>query len=68
LLIGLAGLWFIFCLVRRRTRGLLGSAALLGVGISLLLAAQGIAPLGVTLIGLMLITSGASLLLRGLLF
>lgn len=60
-------MWFLATLFRRRIKGLLGSTALLGISVSLLLAAQNVAPPGATLIGVLFITVGAGLLLRGLL-
>lgn len=63
----LAALWFLAALIRRNPKALLGSTALLGAALSLLLAAQQIAPLGATLVGLVFISVGAGLLLRGLL-
>lgn len=60
-------LWFLAALVRRNPRGIIFSAAWLGAALSLLLAAQGIAAVGTTLIGLVFITVGAALVLRGLL-
>jgi hypothetical protein len=62
-----AALWFVIALIRRNPKSLLGSTALLGLATSLLLAAQNIAPLGATLVGLVFIAVGAGLLLRGLL-
>ncbi|MCE7947146.1 MAG: hypothetical protein DYG88_06930 [Chloroflexi bacterium CFX4] len=60
-------LWFLAALVRRNPRGIVFSAAWLGGALSLLLAAQGIAAVGTTLIGLVFIAVGAALILRGLL-
>ncbi len=62
-----AVLWALYSLIRLRPRGLLRSTALIGVGGSLLLAAQGIAPLGATLVGVTFLAIGAGLILRGLL-
>jgi len=59
--------WALAALVGRRPRALLASTALLGVGLSLFLAAQNVAPPGTTLVGFVFITAGAGLLLRGLL-
>jgi hypothetical protein len=61
------GLWFLGSLVRRSGRGLLGSAALVGAGMSLLLDAQAIYSAGSTLVGISLISVGASIVVRGLL-
>ncbi len=60
-------LWFLAALVGRNPRGIIFSAAWLGAALSLLLAAQGIAAVGTTLIGLVFIAVGAALILRGLL-
>jgi hypothetical protein len=60
-------LWFLTALVRRNPRGIVFSAAWLGAALSLLLAAQGVAAVGTTLIGLVFIAVGAALILRGLL-
>lgn len=62
-----AALWVLAALVGRRPRALLASTALLGVGLSLFLAAQNVAPPGTTLVGFVFIAAGAGLLLRGLL-
>lgn len=63
----LAVVWFVRALLRRSGKAMLRSSALLGLSLSLLLAAQGLAPVGGTLVGLTLICVGAGLLLRGLL-
>jgi hypothetical protein len=62
-----AALWAVYSLIRLKPRSLLRSTALIGVGGSLLLAAQGIAPLGATLVGVTSLAIGAGLILRGLL-
>ena len=62
-----AALACIVTLVRRQPRALLGSTALLGAALSLALDAQGVAPLGASLVGVLLITVGTGLLLRGIL-
>ncbi len=59
--------WFLVALLRRHSRSILFAAAWLGASVSLLLAAQGIAEVGDTLIGLVLIAVGVALILRGLL-
>lgn len=61
------GLWFLAALLRRHSRSILFAAAWLGAALSLLLAAQGVAAVGDTLIGLVLIAVGVALILRGLL-
>ncbi|MCS6872726.1 MAG: hypothetical protein NZ571_14865 [Anaerolineae bacterium] len=60
-------LWFLMALLQRRARGIIFAAAWLGAALSLLLAAQGVAQVGDTLIGLILIAVGVALVLRGLL-
>ena len=62
-----AGLWFLVALFRRDARSVLGSTALLGLSLSMLLAAQKVAPLGTTLVGITFIATGAGIMLRGLL-
>jgi hypothetical protein len=46
---------------------MLASAALFGIGLSLLLATQGVAPFGVTVVGITFIAAGTGVMLRGLL-
>src|SRR5258706_12055211 len=60
-------LWFVVALVRRDARSVLGSTALLGLSLSMLLAAQKVAPLGTTLVGITFIATGTGIMLRGLL-
>jgi len=60
-------LWFLIALLRRQPRSIIFAAAWLGAALSLLLASQGIAEVGDTLIGLVLIAVGVALVLRGLL-
>ncbi len=62
-----AGLMVPLALIRRDPGSLLGGAALLGVGISLLLAAQSTAPLAGTSVGVLFITVGTAIMLRALL-
>lgn len=64
---GFSLLWALISLIRRNPHTIIYSTALLGAAISLLLSAQGIAPIGTTLVGLTLISLGAGLILRGLL-
>ncbi len=64
----LAGLWLLISLVRRDSAALLGSTALLGVSISLLLASAYQVPLGATLVGVALISIGMGIVVRGLLW
>ncbi|MEP7285745.1 MAG: hypothetical protein ABI947_08255 [Chloroflexota bacterium] len=65
--IALAILWFLAALIRRDPRSLIGSAALFGCGLSLLLSVQRIAPFGATLVGVTFIAAGTGIMLRGLL-
>lgn len=62
-----AGIWFFASLARQNPQSLIGSAALLGLSISLLLASQNIAPLGTTFVGVTFIAAGTGIILRGLL-
>src|SRR5258708_7927058 len=59
-----AALWFVVALVRRDARSLLGSTALLGLSLSMLLAAQKVAPLGTTLVVLTFIATRTPILPR----
>jgi hypothetical protein len=59
-------LWLLVALVRRNARSVMAAAALFGVSISLLLASLKV-PLGSTLVGITFITTGAGIMLRGLL-
>ncbi len=61
-----SALWLLVALVRRNARSILAAAALLGVSISLLLTTQKV-PLGSSLVGITFITTGAGIMLRGLL-
>ncbi len=63
----LAGIWFLASLLRRDARSLLGSTALFGLSISMLLAAQNIASLTATWVGVTFIAVGTGIVLRGLL-
>ena len=60
-------IWFLASLVRRETRSLLGSTALLGLSVSILLAAQNLASLSATWVGITFIAIGTGIVLRGLL-
>jgi len=62
-----SALWFLISIIRRSARGMLASAALFGIGLSLLLATQGVAPFGVTVVGITFIAAGTGVMLRGLL-
>lgn len=60
-----AGLWMLVALARRRVEAFLGGAALVGVGLSALLDTQDIASLRETLLGMVLITTGLGIVIRG---
>lgn len=62
-----SALWFLIALIRRNPRGLLGSTALFGLSVSMLLASQGVASLATTLVGVTFIAVGTGIVLRGLL-
>lgn len=62
-----AGLWMLIALARRRVASFLGGAALSGAGLSLLMDLQDIAPLNDTLLGLVLVTLGLGIVIRGFL-
>jgi hypothetical protein len=62
-----AALWMLIALVRRQVTSFLGGAALAGVGLSALLDAQDIATLRETLLGLVLVTVGLGIVVRGFL-
>jgi hypothetical protein len=62
-----AALIFFVAVIRRAGRALLASATIVGIAVSLLLATQGVAPVESTLAGVVFITVGAAILLRGLL-
>lgn len=61
----LAGLWMLVALARRRVEAFLGGAALLGVGLSALLDTQDLASLRETLLGMVLLTTGLGIVIRG---
>jgi len=62
-----AAIWFLVSLLRRDARSLLGSTALFGLSLSMLLSTQIGAPLSTTLVGITFITVGTGIMLRGLL-
>ncbi len=68
IVIGVALVWIIQALSQQRPAGLLGSSALLGIGISLLLATAYQVAFGVVWLGLTLIAVGMGIVLRGLLW
>ncbi|MBN1679190.1 MAG: hypothetical protein JW966_02790 [Anaerolineae bacterium] len=63
--VAVAVLWMLAALVRRRPDAVLGSAMLAGVGLSLLLSAQDIATFEETLVGVVLVTIGLGIVIRG---
>jgi len=63
--LALAGLWMLLALIRRRVASFLGGAALAGVGLSALLDTQGVAVLRETLLGLVLVSTGLGIVVRG---
>lgn len=62
-----AGLWMLAALARRQVASFLGATAALGAGLSFLLDAQDIADFEATLLGIVLVTIGLGIVLRGLL-
>jgi hypothetical protein len=60
-----AALWMIIALVRRRIASFLGGAALAGVGLSLLMNNQDIAGFKETVLGMVLVTAGLGIVIRG---
>ncbi len=62
----MAVIWLLRSLIRRGASSLLASTALLGFGISLLLASAYQVPLNATLLGVPLIAAGMGIIVRGL--
>jgi hypothetical protein len=62
-----AVLWMVAALIRHQIASFLGGAALGGVGLSLLMGTQGIARSDETLLGMVLITVGLGIVIRGFL-
>jgi hypothetical protein len=62
-----AVLWFLTAILRRDAKGMLASSVVFGIGFSLLLAVQKVAPLGSSVVGITLIAVGTGVMLRGLL-
>jgi hypothetical protein len=60
-------LWMVATLIRHQIASFLGGAALGGVGLSLLMGTQGIARSDETLLGMVLITVGLGIVIRGFL-
>lgn len=67
IVLAIAGLWMLLALARRRVAAFLGGAALAGVGFSALLDAQDVATLRETLLGLVLVSTGLGIVIRGFL-
>jgi hypothetical protein len=65
--IGGAVVWLLVALVRRRIAAFLGAAAVLGVGLTLLMDTQDIASLEDTLLGVILVSVGLGIVIRGFL-
>lgn len=65
--VSIGGLWMLAALVRRQISSFLGGSAFAGVGLSLLLDTQAIAPVEETLLGLVLVTAGLGIVIRGFL-
>ena len=63
----MAGLWMLIALVRRQATSFLGGAALAGVGLSLIMHKQDIADYQETLLGMVLVTAGLGIVIRGFL-
>jgi hypothetical protein len=59
--------WLLVVLVQRRIAAFLGAAAALGIGLSLLMDTQDIAPLDDTLLGVVLVSVGLGIVIRGFL-
>jgi hypothetical protein len=60
-----AALWMIIALARRQVASFLGGAALAGVGLSLLMNNQDIADFKQTVLGMVLVTAGLGIVIRG---
>lgn len=65
--IAIAGLWMLIALVQRQPAAFLGGSVVAGVGISMLLETQDIARLDETGMGVILVTIGLGIVIRGLL-
>lgn len=66
-ILGVAVLWMLIALIRRQVAAFLGGAALAGVGLSLLMDTQDIAAAEKTLLGMVLVTVGLGIVIRGFL-
>ena len=63
----IAGVWMLVALVRRQITPFMGGAAFAGVGLSLLMSTQDIAAVEETLLGVVLVTLGLGIVIRGFL-
>lgn len=61
----MAAVWMIIALARRQVASFLGGAALAGVGLSLLMNNQDIADFKETVLGMVLVTAGLGIVIRG---
>jgi len=66
-LVVVAGVWMLIALMRRQVALFLGGAGFAGVGLSLLLDTQDIAAVEGTLLGVVLVTVGLGIVIRGFL-
>lgn len=66
-LVVVAGVWMLVALIRRQVALFLGGAGFAGVGLSLLLDTQDIAVVDSTLLGVVLVTVGLGIVIRGFL-
>jgi hypothetical protein len=66
-IIVVASLWLVVGLLQRQAAVVLGSSAGIGIGLSLLMHTQDIATLNETLVGVVLVTAGLGIVIRGLL-
>jgi hypothetical protein len=64
-IVGVAVLWMVIALIRRQVAPFLGGAALAGVGLSLVMNNQDIADFKETLLGMVLVTAGLGIVIRG---
>lgn len=65
--LGLAALWMLVALVQRQVASFLSGAGLAGLGLSLLMETQEIAELRETMLGVVLVTIGLGIVMRGFL-
>ena len=66
-IVALAVLWLLAALIQRRITSFLGAAACAGVGLAVLMETQDIAALEETMLGVVLITVGLGIVIRGFL-